>query len=78
MEQVIENYEEPITEEGFKAAYEKRILEFQCRNGCSPRKAKRALESIAKRKTKKFMKTAITRKANLEAEGKTFTATVED
>jgi hypothetical protein len=62
----------------FENRYNERVLQLQCQNGWSPRQAKRAMESIMKKKLKQFIKKGKQRKEQLEKAGKTFTAELEE
>jgi len=53
--------------------YERMILNVQNSHGCSRSKARRILESIARKETKKFIKAGKKRQAALAAAGKLVT-----
>jgi len=45
-----------INEEDFQGRYDKMIKDLQTQNGWSPRKCRRYLDSMAKKKVKQLMK----------------------
>lgn len=53
--------------------YEQMILNIQNAHGCSRGKARRMIDAIARKETKKFIKAGKKRQAALIAAGKTYT-----
>ena len=62
-----------MTPKSREEQYEEMVLKVMIANRCNRRKARRIIDAIAKKETKKFIKAGKARQAALAAAGKTLT-----